>query len=89
MAEVKEVAYDALREIYEEAEPGLDFDDVLDNPDEYEDEWYDNHVLPLERQSEILDKHIEKHNLTNLEETHITFTVMLDLGPLGQEAQDA
>lgn len=35
---IKEVAYDALREIYNEAEPGLDFDHALENPEEYENE---------------------------------------------------
>jgi hypothetical protein len=34
--EMREIAFDALREIYQEAEPPLDFDHALENPDSTE-----------------------------------------------------
>jgi len=74
-------AHDALKEIYEEAEPGLDFDDVLDNPEGYEEDWYLNHRLHADRQEEILEKHLEKHDLTEREERQARMTVILDYGP--------
>lgn len=81
MTDAKEVAYDALREMYDEAEPPLDFDDALENPDNYGDEWYKEHELPNERQREIVDKHIDKHDLTEHQKKQVTWTAILHYGP--------
>lgn len=81
MTDLQEVAFDALREIYEEAEPPLDFDDALENPEDYEEDWFLNHELHSDRQEEILNKHLEKHNLSDREEMSVTMTVILDYGP--------
>lgn len=88
MTDAKEVAFDALREIYEEAEPGVDFDHAIENPDEYGPEWYLDHELPSERQREILNKHLEKHNLDGFEETQVTMTVIVHYGPSTPEGDD-
>ena len=87
MTELQEIAYDIMREMYDEAEPGLDWDDLRENPDEYPDDWYSQHYLPSERQREILDKHIEKHDLTEKEESSLSWTCILDLGPVGHESE--
>lgn len=89
MTDAKEVAFDAPREIYEEAEPGLDFDDALENPEDYDAEWYLDHELPSERQREIVDKHLEKHNLSSHQETQVTMTAILHYGPSTPEGDDA
>lgn len=81
MNKVKEIAFNALREMYQEAEPPLDFDDALENPDKYGDEWYSEHYLDGDRQSEILSKHCEGENLTGSEHTSITMTAILHYGP--------
>lgn len=78
---VKQVAYDALEQMYDEAEPGLDFYDVVENPDDYDDDWFQQHTLDSDRQREIVDEHCEKHDLTESEETSVTWTAILDLGP--------
>lgn len=78
---VKQVAFAALAEMYEEAEPGLDFYDVVENPDDYPDDWFQQHTLDKERQREIVDKHCEQHDLTDSEETSVHWTAILDLGP--------
>lgn len=78
---VREVAFDALREMYSKAEPPLDFDDVRENTEEYEDDWYQNHSLPRDKQREIVDKHCEKHNLSEDEQVAVHWTAILDLGP--------
>lgn len=81
MTDLQEVVYDILQEVYEEAEPGLDFEDLRENPEDYPDDWYSQHYLDEEREREILEKHLEKHDLTEREESQITFTVILDMGP--------
>jgi len=89
MTELKEIAYDALREMYSEAEPPLDFDDVLENPEEYPDDWYSRHELDGERQKEIVEKHCEKHDLSSRERTTVTFAAITDLGPTSTESVEA
>jgi len=79
--ELREIAYDALRELYDEAEPGLNFDDVLENPDEYSEHWYENHHLNKDRQREIVEQHCDKHNLNQSETNSVFWTAVLDLGP--------
>lgn len=85
MTELQEIAYDALREMYNEAEPPLNFDDVLENPDEYDDDWYTNHYLDSERQREIVDEYCDKHNLSSRERTEVTMTAILNYGPSSSE----
>jgi hypothetical protein len=85
MVDPTDVAYDAIREIYDEAEPGLDFDEVLNDPDEFDDDWYSQHYLPDERQREILNKHLDKHDLSDKQESSVTITVILWYGPVGHE----
>ena len=81
MTDLEEIAYDVLREIYEEAEPPLDFDDVVENPEDYGEDWYLNHRLHADRQEEILEEHLEKYDLTKREERGVRMTVILDYGP--------
>ena len=88
MTDTKEIAYDALREMYSEAEPPLDFDEVLENPEEQDDDWYINHYLPSERQREIVDKHCDKHNLSKGERTTVTMTAILNYGPTSARNDD-
>lgn len=85
MPDLQEIAYGALREIYREAEPPLDFDDVLENPQKYDEKWYLNHELDSERQNEILNKHLEQHNLSSREKMSIRMTVILEYGPSSNE----
>jgi hypothetical protein len=81
MTDLWEIAKDALNEIYDEAEPGLDFDDLLENTDDYPDDWFGQHTLSAEREQEILQKHKSKHDLTEREKTQLTMTVIVNYGP--------
>lgn len=83
MKDVQEIAFDALREMYSEAEPPLDFDHALENPDEYGENWYVEHYLDSDRQSEIVEKHCERHDLSGDEHTAVTMTAILNYGPRG------
>lgn len=67
--------------MYAEAEPGLDIDDVIDNPDDYGDEWFMNHSLDNDRQREIFDEHVEQYDLTQGEIASLQIVTMCDLAP--------
>lgn len=81
MTELDEIVDNILVQMYEEAEPGLDFHDLKENPDEYPEDWYSQHVLSAERQREIVDEHTEGENLTDSEHTSVVFSTILNYGP--------
>lgn len=85
MADLQEVAFDALREMYSRADPPLDFDHALENPEEYEDDWFQNHYLPHEEQVEIVEAHCEMHNLNSRERQGVEMLALLDYGPTSNE----
>lgn len=87
--ELREIAYDILREIYDEAEPGLDFDEVLENPNDQPDDWFSQHYLSEERQNEIYEKHCDKHDLSQSERNSVHWTAIFQYGPLGHRKPDA
>lgn len=78
---LQEISRDALREMYAEAEPPLDFDDVLENPEEYGSGWYAEHYLDGDRQAEIVERHCDENNLTKGERTVVMMTTILNYGP--------
>jgi hypothetical protein len=86
------VSKDILRKLYSEAEPGLDFDKVLENPDDYP-EFYDNHYLPEERQREIRTNTMDEHDVPEHRRSGIIWTTCLNYGPRGhtppEEVDDA
>lgn len=78
-----QIKHGALREMYKEAEPGLDFDDLRENPDEYPDDYYNHHELSGERVKEIFTKHVEESdlNLTSTEHAHLSISVITSMSP--------
>lgn len=80
-SEAEKVAFDALREMYKKADPGFNFDKVLEDPDEQPDEWYKQHDLEEEKQREIVDKHCEKNDLSQGQRVTVTWIAITDLGP--------
>ena len=87
MTDLEQIRNDILRQMYDEAEPGLDFDDVLDNPDEYERHWCLNHSLDRDRQQEIVAEHVKQYDLTQSEVTSIRMATVLALGPTTESNQ--
>lgn len=81
MADLEKLVNDICREMYDEAEPGLDWDDLRENPEKYPDDWYQRHYLPREREQEIIDKHCEGENLTDREHSHLILQVVVSYGP--------
>lgn len=81
MSNLEEIAFNALEEMYQEADPPLDIEYVRANPDEMDENWYQQHYLDEDRQHEIVQKYSEKHDLSDREHTSLTMTAILDLGP--------
>lgn len=81
MTDLEEIANDMLRQMYDEAEPSRDYDEVLENPEEVEDEWYKNHYLDGDRVQEIFEEHCEKHNVTDREHLSLSIHVITGASP--------
>jgi hypothetical protein len=75
------IVFDIAREMYREATPPLDFDAVLDDPDAYDPELHLQHELASDRQQAIVQKHIERHDLTDREASVVSTTAILQYGP--------
>lgn len=89
MTDLIKLRNDILREMYAEAEPPLDFDEALANPKDQPDNWCSQHYLSNERQREILDKHLAKHDLSEREINTLTWHCILNLGPMNVPPDDA
>jgi hypothetical protein len=79
--DLTELRNDILREMYARAEPPLNFDKVLDSPDEMDDDWYQKHYLSSEEEQEIFSKHTEDVSLTKSEHAQLSMACITDLGP--------
>jgi len=86
---IGELAIKILQKLYDEAEPGVDFQYVLENPEEFGEEWYLNHYLEQSRQEKIVNDMIEEfseeYNLTTSQKTKLRTTVTLGYGPTNVE----
>lgn len=76
-----EIVIEALRKMYDEAEPSLDFDDVVENPDDYGDDFYQDHRLSHERQNEIVNTVANKYNLSQQERNALKLNAITYYGP--------
>lgn len=72
---------EALTRMYEEAEPPLDFQDVLEDPQSVDEDWYTQHYLSSERQQEIVSAVEQLYCLTRSEKSHLVIETILNYGP--------
>lgn len=87
--QLRELRDDILHEVYQEADPPLDWRDAANNPDDYPDFHPSNHVLSNERQREIREKHIAGHDLSDRQQSQLTFAVVTEWGPRDTEVTNA
>lgn len=78
---VSQAVIESLRRMYNNADPPADFDDVLENPESYSDEFYLEHELSEKRQMEIIDDVTEEFDLTDRERKKVLMVTTLELGP--------
>lgn len=86
-SELGQLADEILTEMYDKAEPPLDFMELRENPDDVEPGWYEQHYLSEEAQKEIFEAHVEAfeedrgEELTTDEHTALVIKCIVDLGP--------
>lgn len=82
------ICEDIYRELYSEATPSADFDQLKegklhkekggDDPHPYKD-----YFLQEERQREIVEKHCDENNLSEIERSKVRTEVYLGVSPVG------
>lgn len=81
MADIEQLHNEILADMYNEADPGLDWYDLLEHPEQYPDDYYLHHALSSERQKEIFDEHTERVSLTRSEHASLSISVFMDKAP--------
>jgi hypothetical protein len=70
------------RQLYREATPSADFDDLVQN---HSGPFFEEHYLPQDRQDEIIREHCERKRLTMREKAIVSASVNLGCSPRGIE----
>jgi len=87
--ELWQICLDIYNELYENATPSANFNELKkgkfhkekgDDPHPYRD-----YFLEADKQQEILKKHVEKHDLTDVEESKIATEVNLGASPVSSK----
>jgi len=90
--ELWEICLDIYNELYREATPSADFDELKngkfheENADHDDPEPYKDYFLQDERQREIIEKHCEKHDLHDTEKSKVRTEIHLGCAPVGAKA---
>lgn len=83
---LKKVYNDIMRQMYLEATPSLDWDELLKAPKKVKEGFdYDDHYLPIERQREIAYIHLSKVKLSSKEEYALEFNIWLGCAPTSKK----
>jgi len=86
--EIWQICLDIYNQLYEEATPSANFNKLKDGKfskhnGDSDNEPYRDYYLDQDRQEEILENHLEKHDLTEKEEQTISTEIHLGAAPVG------
>jgi hypothetical protein len=81
MTDLTELRNDIMRHMYNEADPGLDWDEVIENPDIVDGDWYKDHTLAQKRQREIFNKHVSGESLSSTEHARLSLQCLTSFAP--------
>jgi len=69
------------RQMYKEAEPPADIDELIKSGEAYKERWFDKYYLSLDRQIEIRDEFYKKYSLNRREREKVDFEIFLGCSP--------
>ena len=84
--DLKEITYDIYRDLFDEAKPSADFDELVESgklkkDSDYPDDYFKLYYLDGDRQEEILQKHLDKHGLELNDARKVRHEVVLGCSP--------
>jgi len=75
------VVMNIYRQMFKEAEPSADFDELIEIGEAKQDNFFMNYYLHQDRQQEIIDEWCKKYKCSKLEERAINTEVNLGCAP--------
>jgi len=76
-----EICKEIYRELFKEANPSADFDELVKSGKSKEKDFFMKYYLPIERQKEIVDEICKKHKLTGHNKRKVSTTIHLGSSP--------
>jgi len=76
-----EVSLEIYRQMYKEAEPSADFDELMKSGETKKRQWFMKYYLDKERQEEIFESICKKHRITEKEREKLSFEIWLGVAP--------
>lgn len=78
-----EICMDIYRQMYREATPPADLDELIKKGETKKTDWFLEYYLPTKRQEEIIDFHTKKNKLTGWEKRKVSQEIWLGCSPTG------
>lgn len=76
-----ELCKEIYRQMYEEAEPSANFDELMDKGVTTGPDWFMGYFLEPERQQEIIEEHCDNHKLSQRERDIVELNILLGAAP--------
>lgn len=77
----EKVVMPIYRQMYREATPSADFDELIKNGTAHKEGFFHDYHLSQDRQDEIIKKELKKHKLTKWQKRDIEISVTLGSSP--------
>ncbi len=78
-----EIVMPIYRQMYKEATPSADIDELIKNGTAKEKGFFDKYYLPQKRQTEIIEAELKRHKIRNHDKNRIWTEVTLGSAPTG------
>lgn len=79
------VCMEIYRQMYKEASPSADFDELIENGEAKKEGWFLKYFLSMDRQVEIFEGVLKKYKCGRRERSKIGFEVWLGCSPGSKE----
>ena len=76
-----DICMNIYRQMYKEANPSADFDELMKSGKTLEENWFMNYHLSGDRQAEIIKEWCDKHKCNKREREKISTTIYLGSAP--------
>jgi len=83
-----EICMDIYREMYSRATPKADFDKLIKKGVTKKENWFMKYQLPEKTQTEIVEKHCNKHKLNKHDTRKVSVEVFLGCAPTVKEEEE-
>ena len=89
---LKDVVFDIYRELYLNASPSADFDQLVETaeimPDGRKNIHYENYEIDGELMDEIVERHLKENKLKDRERQAVKFEIYLGVSPMTKRIED-